>query len=278
MPQIRERERLRVAHGGRLGPMQAAREHRRDVRLGLHQRLCIQCAKGDAEIALPALCLGQTRVEFLCSTVQADPSGPPQQTCCARLCGKRIVLGYAMLDQARVVAGDLGMPLPCRMPPPPPKERRDVRQRREVVVGIDRAVQPIAQERRQVARESMRGDRLTLDDAGIAERSLLGDAAPIDQHHGTTALLQVQGDADADHAGAEDRDVRLHRSRRGLVAQGKMACPFRINSTPASSPPPANPRGPCPQAINCSHPRLTSVCTASSAHARCTWCRTCRSR
>ncbi len=56
----------------------------------------------------------------------------------------------------------------------------------------------------------MREDRLALDHARIAEGRFLGRAAPVDQHHLAPALLQMQCDAHAHHAGPENNELRFH--------------------------------------------------------------------
>jgi hypothetical protein len=56
----------------------------------------------------------------------------------------------------------------------------------------------------------VRKHRLALDQPGVPERGLFGDAAPIDQRHGASALLQVQGDTNADHAGSQDSNIHSH--------------------------------------------------------------------
>ena len=58
-----------------------------------------------------------------------------------------------------------------------------------------------------LARERVGHDALALDDAGVAVARLLARAAPVDQHDGAAALLQVQGRGDTDDAGTEHDDV-----------------------------------------------------------------------
>jgi hypothetical protein len=54
-----------------------------------------------------------------------------------RLGGERIVLGDAIFDQAREAARDLYVALWPRMSPVAPQEERNLRQRREVIAGVD---------------------------------------------------------------------------------------------------------------------------------------------
>jgi hypothetical protein len=84
------------------------------------------------------------------------------------------------------------------------EEARKLRNRRRVVVRVDRAIDAVAEERAEVVREAVRIDTLALHEAGIPVRGLLRSAAPIDEDGRATALLQVDGDRDADDPGAED--------------------------------------------------------------------------
>jgi hypothetical protein len=65
---------------------------------------------------------------------------------------------------------------------------------------IDGAVERVARERAEVVRKAVRVDAFALDQPGVAERSLLGSAAPVDERDRARALLQMQRDADADGA------------------------------------------------------------------------------
>jgi hypothetical protein len=67
-----------------------------------------------------------------------------------------------------------------------------------MVVRIDRAIQAVAQQRAKVVRKAVGVDSFALDQAGIAERSLLRRAPAIDEHHRSAALLQMQCDANPD--------------------------------------------------------------------------------
>src|SRR3990172_5120877 len=75
---------------------------------------------------------------------------------------------------------------------------------------IDGSIQAVAQQRAEIVRKAVGIDAFALDQARVAERGLLGAAAPVDQHHRAAARLQVQGGADADDPGAEDDGVRFH--------------------------------------------------------------------
>ena len=76
-----------------------------------------------------------------------------------------------------------------------------------MVVRVDRAVEAVAQQRAEVVREAVGIDALALHQARVAERGFRRGAAPVDEHRGAAALLQVERDADADDAGAEDERV-----------------------------------------------------------------------
>lgn len=71
-------------------------------------------------------------------------------------------------------------------------------------------------QRRQIARHGVGLDRLALDDPGIAETGLPPRLPAIDEGDRPAALLQVEGGADADHAGAQnDRAAQAHRLGSG---------------------------------------------------------------
>ena len=75
-----------------------------------------------------------------------------------------------------------------------------------MVVSVDRAVEAVAQERAEVV-GSRRDTRPRAARGPRCRTTFLGHAAPVDEHGGAAALLQVQRDADADDAGAEDERV-----------------------------------------------------------------------
>ena len=76
-----------------------------------------------------------------------------------------------------------------------------------MVVGVARAVEAVAQERAEVVREAVWIHAFALHQARVAVRRLLGYPAPVDEHGGAAALLQMERDADADDPGAEDERV-----------------------------------------------------------------------
>ncbi len=92
----------------------------------------------------------------------------------------------------------------ARVVPVAPEERREARDRRGMVVRVDRAIEPVAEQRAEVVRKAVRVHALALDQAGIAERSFFRGPAPVDEHCRLAALLQVQRGTDADDARAED--------------------------------------------------------------------------
>ena len=50
-------------------------------------------------------------------------------------------------------------------------------------------------------------DAFGLDDPGVAERGFAPGLAPVDEQHRPPALLEMDGDGDADNAGAEDNNI-----------------------------------------------------------------------
>jgi hypothetical protein len=59
-------------------------------------------------------------------------------------------------------------------------------------------------------REAVRVDALALDQARIAEGGFLPGTALVDQEHGATALLQMNGNRHADDAGPENNHILTH--------------------------------------------------------------------
>jgi hypothetical protein len=117
-----------------------------------------------------------------------------------------------MLDQLRVAARDLGVARRARMLPVLPQERRKARQRREVVIRVDPAVEAIADERPKIVGKAVRIDAFALDQPAVAERGFLSRAASVEQGHAAAALLQMDRDADSHDPGAEHDDVAAHTS------------------------------------------------------------------
>ncbi len=76
-------------------------------------------------------------------------------------------------------------------------------------MGVDGAVQAVAQQRAEIVRETVGVDAFALDQAGVAERGLFARPAAVEQHHRLAALLQVQRHADADDACTEHDHIAL---------------------------------------------------------------------
>src|SRR5699024_3854835 len=73
-----------------------------------------------------------------------------------------------------------------------------------LIADVDAHVRQHAQDFRNLARERMWRYRLALDQAGVAKGCFMARLAAVDQHHIVAAHTQMPGDADADHAGAEN--------------------------------------------------------------------------
>ncbi len=143
---------------------------------------------------------------------QLDPAAPPDEIEGAGFLGEGEMLRHGALDERRIAAGDGGMAGRSRRPPVARQERRQLRQRRQVIMRVRGVVHGVAQERAEIVREPVREDALALDEPGIAEGGLLPGPAPVDERHGPAALLQVQGHRYADDPGAQNHHVRPHRS------------------------------------------------------------------
>ena len=201
---VSERHRLRIDRRQWIGPVQRALEDRREVRFFLLNLLSIQGGEVDAELVAPALRLGEAQVALALGAEHLHPAAAAEKIHRAGLGGERLVLGDAMLDQLRVELRDRPMARRARVMPVLPEKGREPWDRRRVVVRVDRAVEAVAQERAEVVREAVGIDPFALHQAGVAEGRFFGGAAPVDEHGGAAALLQMQCDANSNYAGAED--------------------------------------------------------------------------
>jgi hypothetical protein len=127
-----------------------------------------------------------------------------------RLLGESHVLGQAMLDQRSVKTSDGFVLVRARMHPVAEEEWGETRQRREMVMRIDRVVQSVAKQCPKVVREPVRIDALALDQAGISERRLLAGVAAVDEQRGPSPLLQMQRNRGPDDSGPEHHHVHFH--------------------------------------------------------------------
>ena len=87
------------------------------------------------------------------------------------------------------------------------KPRRDLRQKRQMVIGNRRTLERDAQQLVPMRRKRRRKNRVAFDDAGIAVGRALARPAAIDQRDRKTALDEMQRDRGADDAGAQDDDI-----------------------------------------------------------------------
>src|SRR5262245_12633992 len=80
-----------------------------------------------------------------------------------------------------------------------------------MVVGVDRPVESVPQQRAEVVRKAIGIDALALNQTGVAERGLFCRASPVDEHDRAPALLQVQRDADSDDSCTQYYRVAAHQ-------------------------------------------------------------------
>ena len=154
--------------------------------------------------------VGKRLVALLRRAKDFDPAGAANEVACVGFPDQRLVLVDAALDQVRVGSCDRLVALRARIRPVLPQERRDRRQRRGMVVGIDRAVDGVARQRAEIVRKPIRVDRLALDQPGIAERRLRSRPPPVEQDHRAAAFLQVNRHAHPDDAGPQNDNVTFH--------------------------------------------------------------------
>ena len=111
--------------------------------------------------------------------------------------------------------------------------RQKVRQIGQPVAHLRRAVQRVLQDLAEIPRKHVRKDRRAFDHAGVAEAGFLaGEFVPVDQDDIASTLLQVQGGADADHAGTQYEDVGLEFRHPALplnIARAAGTVPLKAN-------------------------------------------------
>ena len=138
---------------------------------------------------------------------------------------QRFMLGDAALHQRPRPAGGLGHLLRRRRAPVAEQPRRDGGQRAPMQVGLGQLVERVPRHQGDIAWKRIGHYAFALDEAGVAVARLLARTAPVDEHHRPPALLQVEGGADADHAGTEHNDVRsLHEDRPSRGAGDRSLC------------------------------------------------------
>ena len=120
------------------------------------------------------------------------------------------MLADGMLDQRH--GGPHGglVPLGRGIPPVAGQPRRELGQRAEVVMGLGRAIQRVADEILDLAGEGIGIDRGALDDPRIAEAGAFAGRALVDQSDRAPGLLQLQGRRQPDDARTQNHDVALH--------------------------------------------------------------------
>jgi hypothetical protein len=79
-----------------------------------------------------------------------------------------------------------------------------------MVMRVDRVVQRIAQEGREIMREAIRINTLALDQAGIAEGCLFTGLAPVNEQDRPAPLLEVQRNRDPDDPGSQHSNIDFH--------------------------------------------------------------------
>ena len=179
---IGPRQRQRIAHAHRPGPMHGVTEHRRKRWFERTRRVAIERDIGDAE--------GCGKIELALEpgkrglgTIEFQPAGAAQIFGRAGLQAQRLMLGDRAREQGPHRLCGLDQPLRLRRGAERQKPGRDLRQKREVIIGEWRALERDAKKRRPIRRKRRRKDGVALDDAGIAVGGPLARAAAVDQRH-----------------------------------------------------------------------------------------------
>ena len=107
-----------------------------------------------------------------------------------------------MAEQRPHQLGELQPPLERGIGPVGQQPRRDLRQKRQVIVGLRRLFQGNPHQRTEIGRKWMWKQRIAFDHAGIAEGRLLARAAAVEQGDAQPALGEMQRNGRADDAGA----------------------------------------------------------------------------
>jgi len=79
-----------------------------------------------------------------------------------------------------------------------------------MIIGFRRTVERVAEEFTRRTRKRIRINRGAFDDPGIAEARFPTGFTPVDQRHGASLGLDIQGGAKADYAGAQNDHIGLH--------------------------------------------------------------------
>ncbi|MNP64581.1 hypothetical protein D3C76_1600880 [compost metagenome] len=80
----------------------------------------------------------------------------------------------------------------------------------QAIAHIRLAIEPVAQQARQLAREGVGDHAGTLDQAGVAMAGAATGLVAVDEDHLATASLQVKGRADANDTGAQNDGLTMH--------------------------------------------------------------------
>ena len=143
-------------------------------------------------------------------TEEFDPAKALQQIMRARFLDQHLMFAERILDERQRAFHRNAMARWRRMPPIAGKEIRHARQCGEMIIGLWRAIECIAEEIARSARKCIRIDRGALDDPGIAEARFAAGFAPVDEGDGTPFGLEVQGGTEPDDPGAQNNHVSLH--------------------------------------------------------------------
>src|SRR5262249_24400069 len=133
------------------------------------------------ELAVPALGLLEAPLALALGAEHLDPAARVEELRGAGLGGERLVLAYAMLDELGIAARHLCVACRPGVVPVLPQEGREPRQGARVVLGVDRAVEAVADEGAEDVRKAVRVDAFALDQAGVAERGFFCRSAPVEQ-------------------------------------------------------------------------------------------------
>ena len=178
----------------------------------------VQLRAPDAKLPPVALGIGKGRIAGRRTAERQQETISGNQVPCPGIGNQRRVLADRMRDQAGIIGHDPPVPARRRVPPVAGERHGIGGQRRKVIARVETAPRCDPQQLAEPPRKGPRPHRFALDDAGIAIGRLATRRMPVDQQHLAATPLQVKGNTDADHAGAEDDDlahVSTHRRQAG---------------------------------------------------------------
>jgi hypothetical protein len=197
--------------------MHGMAKHRRKGRFERARAVEVEHHIGDPEI-FGELELAPLRRESALAPIKLEPAGAAEISLGAGFGAQRVVLGdRARHERTHEPSGfseprRLGGRVKCRQP------RRDLRQKREMIVGLGRALERDPQAFPPIGGKCRRKHRIALDHTGIAIGGPLPRPTTVDQGNRQAALGEVNGDRGANDPGPKDNDIGARHGTSAVTA------------------------------------------------------------